>query len=249
MPARARGELKRHSTKGHNFLISIHIVVAAFSFGLIILKFNAYTREERIADEIIHVIGVSTACVAVIAMMILAVLLRPVPVTASLGIYGAGMLAMFCCSAAYNMNRSPRWDKVLQRLDHAAIFLKIAGTYTPFAVIMGGLAGYLLLGFVWAGALAAAVGKLLNTQWKGLDIAAYLSLGWVGVFAYGPLSKAVPAVALLLLGIGGLLYTAGVIFHLWRGLKYQNAVWHGFVLAATGCHFGAVTTAAFAYGN
>jgi hemolysin III len=211
-----------------------------------ILKFTSYSPEERIADTVIHLLGVCAGTIAVLAMMISAVLLSPLPIAVSLGIYGVGMLAMFGCSAAYNLNRLPEWDGILRRLDHAAIFVKIAGTYTPFAVIMGGVAGYLLLAFVWIVALVAAAGKLLKAHWKGIDIAIYLSLGWVGVLAYRPLSEAIPTAALVLLAIGGVLYSVGVIFHLWRGLKYQNAVWHAFVLAATGCHFGAVTTAAFA---
>lgn len=210
------------------------------------MKFAVYSREERIADGVLHVVGVSMGCIAVVAMMVSAILLQPLSIIVSLGIYGAAMLAMFGCSAAYNLNRSPKWDALLRRLDHAAIFVKIAGTYTPFAVIMGGATGYLLLSFVWAVALVAAVGKLLKVHWKGIDIAIYLSLGWVGLLAYRPLSEAVPTAALVLLVVGGVLYSAGVVFHLWRGLKYQNAVWHAFVLAATACHFGAVTTAAFA---
>ncbi|MBS0235336.1 MAG: hemolysin III family protein [Proteobacteria bacterium] len=210
------------------------------------MKFTAYSREERIADGILHVIGISTATIAVAAMMASALLLRPLPIIVSLGVYGTAMLAMFCCSAAYNLNRAPRWDSLLRRLDHAAIFVAIAGTYTPFAVVMGGIPGYLLLGFVWIVALLAAALKLMTAHWKGIDIAIYLLLGWVGVFAYRPLFATVPLTALILLVAGGMLYSAGVVFHLWRALKYQNAVWHAFVLAAAACHFGAVTTAVFA---
>ncbi|WP_024275185.1 hemolysin III family protein [Hyphomicrobium sp. 802] len=210
------------------------------------MKSTAYGREERVADGVVHLLGVSVGIIAVIVMMVSAVMLSRPPIAVSLGIYGAGMLAMLGCSAAYNMNQLPKWDGILRRLDHAIIFLKIAGTYTPFAVIMGGIAGYLLLGFVWTTAIIAAVGKLFRVHWKGLDIAIYLALGWVGVLAYLPLSRVVPVPAIALLAIGGVLYSVGVVFHLWRGLKYQNAIWHAFVLAATGCHFGAVTTAAFA---
>jgi hemolysin III len=210
------------------------------------VQFAAYTREERIADSLLHVTGLAAGSIAVIVMMTAALMLCAWPVTASLGIYGIAMMAMFACSAAYNIMITSRRRGLLQRLDHAAIFLKIAGTYTPFSIIMGGMVGYLLLGFVWMVALFAAAAKLLEAQWKGVDIALYLALGWVGVLAYRPLSETVPTTALILLAIGGVLYSVGVIFHLWRGLKYQNAIWHAFVLVATGCHFGAVTTAAFA---
>jgi len=204
------------------------------------------TLEERLADSILHIVGIVTGTIAVTALMGTAAWLLPLPIALSLAVYGIGLLAMFVCSAAYNLTSSPKWKRTFQRLDHAAIFMKIAGTYTPFGVIMGGVPGYALLGFVWTVALFGAGGKLLGTNWKGIDVLIYLLLGWVGVLAYRPLVHAAPPAALVLLGIGGVLYSVGVIFHLWRGLKYQNAVWHAFVLIATACHFGAVTTTAFA---
>src|SRR5262249_23762847 len=127
-----------------------------------------------------------------------------------------------------------------------AIFLKIAGTYTPFGTLMGGIAGYGLLGLVWTVALFGVVAKFINVHWKGIDIPIYLILGWVGVFAIWPLAHTFSPPVLILLALAGGLYSVGVIFHLWTGLKYHNAIWHAFVLVATGCHFGAVTTAAFA---
>jgi hemolysin III len=202
--------------------------------------------EELSADAVIHITCVAMGTVAASVMMAAAIALLAPPISISLGIYAAGMLTMFGCSAANNMNRRPARANVLRRLDHAAIFLKIAGTYTPFGVILGGAAGYLLLGVVWSVALVAAAGKLFTTSWRGLDIALYLALGWVGLLAYRPLSQVLPTSTLTLLAVGGVLYSVGVIFHLWRELRFQNAIWHAFVLVATGCHFGAVATAAFA---
>jgi len=204
-----------------------------------------YTSGERLLDGALHIIGICAGVIAVTAMMVVAVRLLPVPVTSSLAIYGVGLLAMLVCSAAYNLHSSPRWHGVLQRFDHAAIFLKIAGTYTPFGTLMGGIVGYSLLGIVWTIALVAAAVKLTNVQWKGVDIPIYLVLGWIGVFAFWPLAAAFPRPVIVLLAIGGVLYSVGVIFHLWRSLKYHNAIWHTFVLIATACHFGAVATAAF----
>ena len=111
---------------------------------------------------------------------------------------------------------------------------------------MGGIAGHLLLGVVWTVALLGAAVKLLKSNWKGIDVPIYLVLGWVGLLAFRPLSDAVSPLVLALLGIGGVLYSVGIIFHVWPSLKYQNAIWHGFVLVATGVHFSAVTTAMFA---
>jgi hemolysin III len=207
-----------------------------------------YTPGERIADGIIHAVGICAGFVAVIAMMAAAIPSLPFSATASLAIYGAALLAMFGFSAAYNLLPAPNWKRTLRRLDQAAIFLKIAGTYTPFALIkMGGVAGYTLLSLVWAVALLGAAGKLLlKSSWDGVDIVLYLALGWAGLVAFQPLSASVTPSVITLLAIGGGLYSVGVIFHVWQSLKYQNAIWHAFVLAATSCHFGAVTAAVFA---
>lgn len=207
-----------------------------------------YTLGERIADGIIHAVGVTAGLVAVIAMMIVAVPSQPVSTTASLAVYGFAMLAMFGCSAAYHLIPAPGWKPTLRRIDQAAIFLKIAGTYTPFALIkMGGFVGYALLSSVWVIALAGAAGKLLLTSsWDRTAIALYLSLGWAGLATMQPLAASMSLTPLILLTLGGVLYTVGVIFHLWRTLPYQNAIWHLFVLAGTACHFGAVTYAVLA---
>ncbi len=206
-----------------------------------------YTVGERVADGVIHVAGIAAGLVAVTTMMIVAIPSLPVSATVSLAVYGASMLCMFGCSAAYHLIPAPRWKNTLRRLDQAAIFLKIAGTYTPFALVkMAGVAGFALLSSVWAIALLGAAGKLLlRFRWDRTAIALYLTLGWAGLVMLQPLSASAPALALALLALGGGLYSVGVIFHLWRSLPYQNAIWHLFVLAGTGCHFGAVTSAVF----
>ena len=203
---------------------------------------------ERIADNIIHVTGLAAGLTAVVAMMVVAFLSLPAGSTASLAIYGVGLLTMLGCSAAYHMTPVTAWKGLLQRLDHAAIFLKIAGTYTPFGALkIGGTAGLALLGTVWSVALLGSGAKiLLASTWDRLAILLYLALGWCGILMFQDLAVSVTPPTLILLGAGGVLYTVGVIFHLWRSLPYQNAVWHAFVLAGTGCHFGAVTSAVFA---
>jgi hemolysin III len=205
------------------------------------------TAGERTADSIVHVTGIAAGLLAVIAMLVQGVRYLPTPSTASLAIYGAGLLAMLGCSAAYHMVAVPRWKSVLKRFDHAAIFLKIAGTYTPFAIVnMGGIIGYALLSLVWVIALVGAGAKLLlASSWDRTAIVVYLALGWSVLTVIQPLSQSVPINALLLLCLGGGLYSVGVIFHVWRSLPYQNAIWHLFVLAGTACHFAAVTQAVF----
>src|SRR5690242_3108127 len=173
-----------------------------------------HSHPEGSVDGIIHAVGLCASVAAVAVLMIAAVQSLPVPATASLAIYSAGLLAMLGCSAAYNLIPIQNWKHTLQRFDHAAIFVKIAATYTPFALIkMGGVAGYTLLSVVWSIALFGAVGKLLlNLNWKGIDIVLYLALGWAGIAAFQPLAASLDSSVLILLLVGGGLYSLGVIF-------------------------------------
>lgn len=206
-----------------------------------------YGLGERIADGIIHVLGVTGSLIAVALLIAAAVATLPFDATASLAIYGVAMVAMFGFSAAYHLIPVPDWKLLLRKLDQAAIFIKIAGTYTPFALVkMGGVAGYTLLGVVWTVALAGATLKLsVKPRRDWFSIPLYLALGWAGLAAIQPLVMAVPSESLILLGVGGAIYTVGVLFHIWESLPYHNAIWHLFVLVGTGCHFAAVTIAVF----
>jgi hemolysin III len=205
------------------------------------------TAGERKADVLVHLIGLAAAVVGVGIMLVQASRQLPTPSTACLAVYGVGLMVMLACSAIYHMLAAPGWKEVFRRCDHAAIFLKIAGTYTPFAVVnIGGIAGYALLASVWAVAVFGAAAKvLLAHTWDRLAIVLYLALGWSVLTVFPPLIASVPATALVLLGIGGVLYSVGVIFHVWTSLPYHKAIWHLFVLAGSACHFGAVMDAVF----
>jgi hemolysin III len=201
-----------------------------------------YSRGERIADAVVHGLGLTFGFAACISLLVVllpdADLLRWLAV----GLYAAGLVAMLGCSALYNLAPPGRWKSHFRRLDHAAIFVMIAGTYTPFLLVaLGGAWGHGLLAFVWTVALAGVTVKLVwPRRFDRLSVAAYLLLGWSIVVALDPLWGAVSAAGLILLAIGGLLYSIGVVFHLWQRLPYQNAIWHVFVLAAAACHFTAV---------
>lgn len=205
-------------------------------------EFRPQTLAELIADGAIHVIGI---CLGLIATVILAVTLwnnddptRQVTVM----IYAACLMAMLICSALYNMLAKDHKSGILRRLDHAAIFLMIAGTYTPLAaVIIGGWTGGILLATVWTGAVAGAILKLVHlSRAEKLSVPIYLGLGWVVVFAANPLIERASVFGLCMILAGGLLYTVGTIFYAWKRLPFQNAIWHAFVLAAAVCHFSAV---------
>ena len=207
--------------------------------------FPVYTKGELIADGALHVIGVTASLVAAASLTLLAAGELPPHATASVLIYSVGLLAVFGCSAAYHLVTRPKLKALLRRFDHAAIYIKIAATYTPFAAVnMGGLAGMALLGTVWTIAVVGGFTRLvLPGQFVRTAYVLYLAQGWACLAALKPLLGAVPETALTLLVVGGVLYTAGVAFHLWQRLPYHNAIWHAFVLAASACHFAAVVDA------
>ena len=149
---------------------------------------------------------------------------------------------MLACSALYNLTEDGPRKRLYRRLDHAAIFLMIAGTYTPFALVaLGGAWGVALLAVVWGAAAVGIAVELLDLRRHDrLSVAAYLLLGWIIVPALGPLSAVMSSTGLVLLAAGGILYSVGAAFHVWTSLPYQNVIWHGFVLAAAACHYTAV---------
>lgn len=209
------------------------------------MTFPEYTRGERIADAVIHVAGVSASIVAASVLLVVAFTYFAPHATASVSVYAIGLVAVFCCSAAYHLTRGPRLKAILRRFDHAAIYIKIAATYTPFAVVkMGGAAGIGLLAAVWLVALVGASAKLIVPgQFVRTAYVLYLAQGWAGLIVLKPLFLTLSSTALILLLVGGVLYTVGVVFHLWQRLRYHNAIWHAFVLSASACHFAAIVNA------
>lgn len=206
------------------------------------ITFPKYTPSERVADACIHVLGVTASLIATALLVMTAAASLHLGAWLSVVVYCVGMISVFAVSAGYHLTAQPTMKRILRRFDHAAIFFKIAGTYTPFAVLkLAGVAAYGLLGAVWAITL---FGVILKLAWPAhlvrTSYVLYLAQGWVGVFAIGPLINALPADVLWLLLIGGVLYTTGLVFHVAQSLRYHTAIWHAFVLAASACHFVAV---------
>lgn len=199
-------------------------------------------RREAAADEVVHVLGVSAGVAGFGFLLALGVRQGDVPLAVSVIVYGIGLVAMLTCSAIYNMSRDPVRRARLRRIDHALIFVMIAATYTPFLVVkIGGGLGYGMLAFVWTVAAGGAALKLLLPgRFERLSLALYLLLGWSILLALEPLFESVSRSAVILIGIGGLLYTVGVLAYLAKRLPYHLAIWHMFVLAAAACHYAAV---------
>jgi hemolysin III len=201
-----------------------------------------YDRSELIADAVVHVTGVCFGLVAATVLIVLAAVYASAIDVAAVSVYVGGLLAMLVLSATYNLWPVSRVKWVLRRFDHAAIYALIAATYTP--LIMGLKDSYfaiaLLIG-VWCLAIVGIVIKLaLPGRYDRLAVGLYLAMGWSGMMIYDAVVKALPAVVLWFIVAGGVLYSFGVIFHAWQRLRFQNAIWHGFVLSGAACHYTAI---------
>ncbi|WFS23546.1 PAQR family membrane homeostasis protein TrhA [Rhizobium rhododendri] len=159
-------------------------------------------------------------------------------------IYGLGLVLTLTMSFSYNIWPVSPTKWILRRFDHSAIFVLIAATYTPF--LERGSGDPLLLSTLIALWVFAAIGIVLKCGFPGrydrLAILLYLAMGWSGVLVAGPVAARIPSVSMLLIVVGGVVYSLGVIFHVWEKLRFQNAIWHAFVLTAAGIHYAAVMT-------
>jgi len=208
-------------------------------------RFPSYRRGERIADICVHALGVTLAPIAAIALVIAAIRRGDPALVSGVVLYGIGLTGMLAASALYNVIAASPRKAFFRRLDHAVIFVMIAGSYTPFALSLpSGTWNPALLAIVWMVALCAAVLKLWapRTVAVGASTAIYLVLGWCCLAALVPLFGRLATAPLILLLAGCGLYSLGAVFHHWRRLPFHNATWHGFVLAAAASHYGAIMT-------
>jgi len=213
---------------------SIHAATGA-------IRWN-YDRVELIADGVVHAIGILLGIIAATVLVVLtAVYARALDIVA-VSIYVAGLLSMLVLSATYNLWPVSRTKWVLRRFDHSAIYVLIAATYTPFIMELRDsvMALALLIG-VWC---VAIFGIVLKLGWPGrfdrVAVGLYLALGWSGVMLYDSVVGSLPRASLWLVLAGCALYSLGVIFHAWRRLRFQNVIWHCFVLLGAACHYTAV---------
>ncbi|CAN7448650.1 hemolysin III family protein [Phenylobacterium sp. LjRoot164] len=199
------------------------------------------TASAKCADLVVHVVGLTLALVGGIVLLTLAVRAQSLSMAFAVGIYALGLLAMLGFSTAYNFAK-PRFRPALRRLDHAGIFLMIAGSYTPFTTqTLTGAWAWGMTAAVWSVAAFGALGKvLLPGIGRRVWVAAYLLLGWIVLVALKPLLANATSLTMLLLAIGGLLYSSGVAFYLNKQLRYARAIWHGHVVVGAGVHWAAV---------
>lgn len=202
-----------------------------------------YSRKEEIAHVATHALGIVASIVAIVWLLVAATSNGASAWRATGGvIFGASALLLFTTSVLYHGSTSPQLKPRLRLLDHSAIYVLIAGTYTPIALgVLGGTWGWTLFGAVWAIALLGIVAKtVLGFRFQVSSTVLYLAMGWIGVLLAKPLLATLSQHELTWIVAGGLAYTLGVPFYAWKGRPYMHAVWHLFVLAGVTCHFVAV---------
>jgi hemolysin III len=201
-----------------------------------------YDRAELIADGVVHIVGVCFGLVAATVLIVLtAVYATPLDIVA-VSVYVAGLLAMLGLSATYNLWPVSRAKWVLRRFDHSAIYVLIAATYTPFIMeVKDSYFAIALLIGVWCVAIVGVWLKLaLPGRFDRVAVGLYLAMGWSGMMLYPTVVKALPTMALGFIVAGGVSYSLGVIFHAWQRLRFQNVIWHCFVLLGAACHYTAI---------
>jgi hemolysin III len=200
------------------------------------------TRGEELANSLTHAAGTLLATAGLTVLVSFAALRGTTWHVVSCSVYGATLVLLFKASTLYHLAEHPPTKRVLRVLDHSSIFLLIAGTYTPFALVsLRGPWGWTLFGVVWGLAVLGILGESLSAhRFRLIAVPIYIAMGWLVVLALKPLLTAVPLGGVLWLFGGGLFYTVGVVFYAWRGKRYTHTVWHLFVLAGSVCHWFSV---------
>ncbi len=203
---------------------------------------NVYSRGEEIANSLTHGLGLILSVGGLCVLVTVAGLRGDAWTVTGCAVFGASLVLLYGASTCYHALPAPRWKPWLRVFDHAAIFLLIAGSYTPFLLVsLRGPWGWSLFGVVWTIAVAGIVLKVFYTgRFRLLSTILYLFMGWIVLIAIKPLVEALPRSSLILLFAGGAAYSAGTLFYMWKRLPYHHAVWHLFVLGGSVCHFFAV---------
>lgn len=198
-----------------------------------------YSFSEEIWNVATHAVGFALAIVGLVFLILRA---EGTTAVTSVSIYGGTLIFMFLASTVYHAITHPESKRVLKVIDHSAIYLLIAGTYTPFLLIsLDGLLSLASIIIIWSIAIFGVMFKVFaGNRFPKLSLATYLSMGWLAVLLGYPLYLAIPVGGLWLLAAGGLLFSIGVIFYVLKGKQYTHAVWHLFVLGGCICHFYSV---------
>ncbi len=204
--------------------------------------FPAYDPREILADKIVHGLGLGAAVAALAWLLERLPNNTPVEHVAALAVYAIGLLGMLTASALYNFTGPGRWKARFRKLDHAMIFVMIAGSYTPFVLLaMRPSLGVPICALVWAIATVGTILKLTSLRERDvLSLTLYLGMGWLVLGFLRPLAAVLPGGSMLCLALGGLVYSLGAIIHCLSRVRFHNVVWHAFVVIAAGLHLSAI---------
>ena len=197
---------------------------------------------EELANTLTHGLGLTMALLGAPVLIVIAVL-RGTPLHIfSVSVYGVSLIALYACSTCYHAMQQPAWKQIFKVADHSAIYLLIAGTYTPFTLInMHGMWGWTLFTVVWALALVGVAWKVaFCDRWSVVSTITYLAMGWIVVLAIKPLFQMMPVTGIIWIFAGGAFYTVGVLFFVMERIRYSHAVWHVFVICGSLCHYLAI---------
>ncbi len=202
----------------------------------------AYTPREEWANSATHGLGMVLSVAGLVLLVVFSALHGDAWHVTSTAIFGASLIALYTASTLYHSFRRAELKRLLRKFDHAAIFLLIAGSYTPFLLVsLRGPWGWSLFGVIWA---LAAIGIVMKFWFAGrfrvVSTLIYLGMGWLVLIAFKPLLVALPRAGVEWLLVGGACYSAGTVFYLWKRLPYHHAIWHLFVLGGSICHWVAV---------
>lgn len=200
---------------------------------------NKYSLGEEIAHGLTHGVGIVLAIAGLCVLVTFSALYGSAVHVVASSIFGASMIVLYTASTLYHSLPMPETKRIMRVVDHASIYLLIAGTYTPFTLVtLEGAWGWSLFGVVWGLAIVGIIFKLFFTgRFDRLSVAIYVAMGWCGLVAIKPMMAALPTLGLWLLVAGGLAYTGGVIFYLLERMRYHHAIWHLFVMAGTTLHY------------
>ncbi len=197
---------------------------------------------EELANSLTHGAGLILSIAGFMVLLVLAAVRGSAWRIVSCAVYGSTLICLYTASTLYHGIRSRRLKRVLKICDHSAIYLLIAGTYTPFLLVnLRGSWGWSLFAVIWGLAMAGILFKVWFVEhFPVLSTVVYLLMGWLALVAVKPMLLSVPQSGVLWLLAGGVLYTVGVVFYAWKKIPYNHAIWHGFVLAGSTCHYFAV---------
>ncbi len=203
------------------------------------IPLGRYTRTEEIANWTTHFIATLLSISALVLMVVYSARYGDVYHVVSSAVYGATLILLYAASTLYHLVPVSRAKDMFQKLDHAMIYLLIAGTYTPYTLVnLRGPWGWSIFGVVWGIALSGLlIDVFMSKRLRWLAVTIYLCLGWLIVIATKPLLVSLAGGGIVLLLAGGMFYSLGVIFYVWKTLPYQHAIWHVFVIAGSLCHF------------